>query len=184
LFTAAIREDDPVVLFAPSAVMGVRGIVPEEQLCLPLGRAELRRIGTDVTVVASAPLLAEALKVAARMEQQGVSLEIFDPRSLLPFDHQALESSVAKTGRLILFDDSNRTCGFAAEVSAYAGERLFQYLRAPIVRITRADLPVPFSTALDKHVLPNAEQLEHAIGRVMQYRPARADHATQREVLS
>ncbi|MEO6964721.1 MAG: transketolase C-terminal domain-containing protein [Acidobacteriaceae bacterium] len=171
LFTAAIREDDPVVLFAPSAVMGVRGVVPVEEISIPLGRAELRRIGTDVTVVASAPLLVETLKVATHMEQQGLSIEVFDPRSLLPFDHALLESSVAKTGRLIVFDDSNRTCGFAAEVAAYAGESLFQYLRAPIVRITRADLPVPFSTALDKQVLPNAEQLEHAIARVMRYNP-------------
>ncbi len=174
LFTAAIREDDPVVLFAPSAVMSLRGVVPEEQLSTPLGRAELRRVGTDVTIVASAPLLAETLKLATRMEQQGLSIEVFDPRSLLPFDHALLESSVAKTGRLIVFDDSNRTCGFAAEVAAYAGENLFKYLRAPIVRITRADLPVPFSTALDKQVLPNTEQLEHAITRVMRYQPALA----------
>jgi pyruvate dehydrogenase E1 component beta subunit len=183
LFTAAMREDDPVVLFAPSAVMGVRGVVPEEELRLPLGRARLRRIGNDITVVASAPLIGETLKVAARMEEQEISVEVFDPCSLLPFDHATLETSVAKTGRLIVFDDSNRTCGFAAEISAYVGERLFQHLRAPIVRITRADLPVPFSTALDKHVLPNAEQLEHAIWRLMQYRPGLADQPAKSEVV-
>jgi pyruvate dehydrogenase E1 component beta subunit len=172
LFTAAIREDDPVVLFAPSAVMGVRGAVPEEQLCLPLGRANLRRNGSDITVVVSAPLLAGTLKLAANMDLEGISLEVFDPCSLLPFDHDALERSVSKTGRLIIFDDANRTCGFAAEVAAFAAENLFKRLRAPVIRITRADVPVPFSTALDKRMLPSSEQLEVAIARLMDYCPA------------
>jgi pyruvate/2-oxoglutarate/acetoin dehydrogenase E1 component len=170
LFTAAMREDDPVVLFAPSAVMGQRGIVPEEEIYIPLGRGEIRQTGTDVTVLTSGPLLAEALKVAARLEKEGISIEVMDARSLLPFDHALLESSVTKTGRLIIFDDANRTCGFAAEIAAYAAERLFQSLKAPVIRITRADLPVPFSTALDKQVLPNSEQLERAIQHVIQYR--------------
>jgi acetoin:2,6-dichlorophenolindophenol oxidoreductase subunit beta len=171
LFTAAMREDDPVVLFAPSAVMGQRGEVPEGDLCTPLGRGEIRQPGTDVTVLASGPLLAEALKVAARLEKEGISIEVLDPRSLLPFDHALLEKSVTKTGRLVIFDDANRTCGFAAEVAAYAAEKLFDVLRSPVIRITRADLPVPFSTALDKQVLPSSEQLEKAIQQVMQYRP-------------
>jgi pyruvate/2-oxoglutarate/acetoin dehydrogenase E1 component len=170
LFTAAMREDDPVVLFAPSAVMGQRGIVPEEEIYIPLGRGEIRQTGTDVTVLTSGPLLAETLKVAARLEKEGISIEVMDARSLLPFDHALLESSVTKTGRLIIFDDANRTCGFAAEIAAYAAERLFQSLKAPVIRITRADLPVPFSTALDKQVLPNSEQLERAIQHVIQYR--------------
>ncbi len=170
LFTAAIREDDPVVLFAPANVMGLRGAVPEGDISMPLGCGEIRQPGSDVTVVASAPLLAEALKVAARLQKEGTSVEVLDPRSLLPFDHALLESSVNKTGRLVIFDDANRTCGFAAEVGAYAAEKLFGVLRSPVIRITRADLPVPFSIALDKHVLPNGEQLERAICQVMQYR--------------
>jgi pyruvate/2-oxoglutarate/acetoin dehydrogenase E1 component len=170
LFAAAIREDDPVVLFAPSTVMGQRGPVPEGDLCLPLGLGAIRQVGSDVTVVASAPLLAETLKIAARLDKEGTSVEVLDPRSLLPFDHALLEKSVSKTGRLIVFDDANRTCGFAAEVAAFAAEKLFSCLRAPVIRITRADLPVPFSTALDKQVLPSAEQLEQAIGHLVQYR--------------
>lgn len=183
LFTAAMREEDPVVVFAPAAVMGLRGPVPEGELCLPLGRARVRKIGSDVTIVAAAPLLSEALKLASRMEEQGISVEVLDPCSLLPFDHSRLDASVAKTGRLVVFDDCNRTCGFAAEVSAYAGESLFPYLRAPIVRITRADVPVPFSTALDKHILPNTDQLEAAIYRVMEYRMTPGHRSAQTEVL-
>lgn len=163
LFTAAIREDDPVVLFAPAAVAGLRGPVPEEAYTVPLGLGALRRPGTDVTVVAVAPLLADALKVAERLQLESISVEVLDPRSLLPFDHALLAESVRRTGRLVIFDDSNRTCGFAAEIAAYAAEQLFRELKAPVIRISRSDVPVPFSTALDKHMLPRPEQLEQAI---------------------
>ena len=167
LFAAAIREDDPVVVFAPAACMPLRGPVPEGRYEIPLGAAAIRKAGLDVTVVAVGPLVNEAMKVATRLEQDGISIEVFDPRSLLPFDHASLAASVRKTGRLVLFDDSNRTCGLAAELSAWAAEELFHELRAPVVRVTRADVPVPFSIALDKHVLPRPEQLESAVRSVV-----------------
>jgi pyruvate dehydrogenase E1 component beta subunit len=170
LLTAAIRENDPVVLFAPAAVMSSRGAVSEDEVCLPLGRAAVRRQGSSVTVLTVAPLLADALKVAEALGAEGISVEVLDARSLLPFDYPLLVESVSKTGRLVLFDDCNRTCGFAAEVSAFAAENLFSVLSAPIVRVTRADVPVPFSTALDKHVLPRPEQLDQAIRKTMAYR--------------
>jgi acetoin:2,6-dichlorophenolindophenol oxidoreductase subunit beta len=163
LFTAALREDDPVVLFAPAGSMSTKGPVPDQEIYIPLGKGEIKRSGSDVTVLAVGPLVLEALKVAERLEVEGISVEVLDPRSLLPFDHHILECSVRKTGRLVVFDDSNRTCGFAAEVASHAGEVLFDCLKAPVMRITRADVPVPFSTALDKYVLPSADQLEHAI---------------------
>jgi pyruvate/2-oxoglutarate/acetoin dehydrogenase E1 component len=167
LFTAAIREDDPVVIFAPAASMSARGVVPEEEYLIPLGKAEVKHSGRDVTVLAVGPLVAEAVKIAKNLEAEGVSVEVVDPRSLLPFDHQLLDASVKKTGRLVIFDDSNRTCGLAAEVSAYVAENLFSFLKAPIVRVTRSDVPVPFSVAIDKYVLPKPEQLEHAIRSVV-----------------
>lgn len=167
LFTAAIREDDPVVVFAPAASMNLKGPVPEEEVYVPLGKGDLKRKGVDVTVLAVGPLVQEALKVAQRLEAEGISVEVLDPRSLLPFDHELLASSIRKTGRLVVFDDSNRTCGFAAEVAAFASENLFNSLKGPIVRITRSDVPVPFSTALDQHVLPQGEQLEKAIRKIL-----------------
>jgi len=163
LFTAAIREDDPVVVFAPAALMNTTDSVPEDEVHVPLGSGQIKHSGTDVTVVAVGHLVIEALKVAQQFEKEGISVEVLDPRSLLPFDHALLRSSVRRTGRLIVFDDSNHTCGFAAEIAAYAAEYLSESLKAPITRITRADVPVPFSTALDKHVLPRTEQLERAI---------------------
>lgn len=167
LFTAAMREDDPVVIFAPAASMGSRGLVPEEEVHSRLGEGEVKLPGEDVTVVALGPLVPQALQVAKRLRTEGISVEVLDPRSLLPFDHALLSASVRRTGKLVLFDDSNRTCGMAAEISAYAAEHLFHVLRAPIVRVTRADVPVPFSTAIDKYVLPRPEQLEAAIRHVM-----------------
>jgi acetoin:2,6-dichlorophenolindophenol oxidoreductase subunit beta len=167
LFTAALREDDPVVVFAPAALLGARGDVSEEAFAIPLGKGEIKRVGADVTVVAIGPCLPQALKVAEQLELEGISVEVLDPRSLLPFDHLLLRDSVRKTGRLIIFDDSNRTCGLAAEVAANGAECLFSYLKAPVVRITRADVPVPFSIALDKHVLPNGAQLEEAIRNIL-----------------
>jgi pyruvate dehydrogenase E1 component beta subunit len=143
--------------------MGVKGIVPEEETLLPLGQAEIKKSGTDITVLAVGPCVPEAVKVSERMGIEGMSIEVLDPRTLLPFDHPTLEASVRKTGRLIIFDDSNRTCGFAAEVSADVAEKLFSYLKAPIVRITRADVPVPFSAALDKEVMPSGASLERAV---------------------
>ncbi|MCI0627801.1 MAG: alpha-ketoacid dehydrogenase subunit beta [Acidobacteria bacterium] len=167
LFTAAIREDDPVVVFAPAASMSMKGPVPEEEVLIPLGKGEIKKSGSDLTVLAVGPLVPEALKIAQQLEPQGISVEVLDARSLLPFDHALLESSVNKTGRLVIFDDSNRTCGFAAEIAAYASEHLFYFLKAPIARITRADVPVPFSTVLDKRVLPRAEELEQAIRQLI-----------------
>ncbi|MGO8736785.1 MAG: alpha-ketoacid dehydrogenase subunit beta [Terriglobia bacterium] len=170
LFTAAIRENDPVAVFAPAAVMGVGGSVPEEAYVCPIGRGIIRKPGRDVTVLTVAPLLAEALNVAARMEGQGISVEVMDPRSLLPFDYALLCESVTRTRRLIIFDDSSRTCGFGAEIAAYAAENLFDALQAPVIRIGRSGVPVPFSTALDKHVLPRPAQLEESIHAVMSHR--------------
>jgi acetoin:2,6-dichlorophenolindophenol oxidoreductase subunit beta len=163
LFISALREDDPVVLFAPAALMGAKGPVPDVETSVPLGKSEIKIVGRDVTIVAVGPCVAEALKVCERLAKDGIAAEVLDPRTLLPFDQLALEASVRKTGRLIIFDDSNHTCGFGAEVAARAGETLFAYLKSPIVRITRADVPVPFSIALDKRVLPSTENLEQAV---------------------
>jgi len=179
LFTAALREDDPVVVFAPAALMGARGDVSEEEVLIPLGKGEVKRFGTDVTVVAVGPCVPQAVKVAEQLEPEGISVEVIDPRSLLPFDFSLLHTSVRKTGRLIIFDDSNRTCGLAAEIAANAAEQLFTSLKAPVARITRADVPVPFSIALDKHVLPSAAQLEEAVRTIVDNRAMEKGSAAQ-----
>jgi pyruvate/2-oxoglutarate/acetoin dehydrogenase E1 component len=168
LMVAAIREDDPVAFFAPAGLMKTSGEVPEELYATPLGQGVVRRQGTDATVVAVGHLVDQALAVAETLAGDGISVEVWDPLSLLPLDKEGLCASVNKTGRLVVFDDSNRTCGFAAEVSSLAAERCFHQLRAPIKRITRADVTIPYSAGVEAAVLPEAHRLEAALRAVMQ----------------
>jgi pyruvate/2-oxoglutarate/acetoin dehydrogenase E1 component len=137
LFLSAIRDDDPVVVFAPIGSLGVRqDVAPGDLVPVPLGTARVHREGSDVTVVAIGHLVYDALAVADQLAGQ-VSVEVFDPRTLYPFDWDALAASLAKTGRLVVIDDANRTCGMAAEILATAAEEM--HLTAPPRRITRPD---------------------------------------------
>ena len=108
-----------------------------------------------------------AIKAAEILENDGISIEIFDPRSLLPFDKVTLFKSVKKTGKLVIFDDSNKKCGFAGDVSALVVEECFDFLKAPIKRVSRADVPVPFSSPLENAMLPNEEKLLKAIREII-----------------
>jgi len=167
LLVAAIRCDDPVAFFAPAALLATRGEVPDELYEIPLGVGEVKREGTDVTVIAVGPLVPEALKVADELEAEGYSLHVFDPRTLLPLDLDGLEDAVRRTGRVVIFDDSNRTCGFGGEIAAEIAERWFDALKGPIVRIGRATVPVPFSPAIDKAVVPTGEVLASGVRRLL-----------------
>lgn len=164
LFVSAIREDDPVALFAPAAVLPKKGELPHEPEAVPLGSGRIHRRGTDLTVVAIGHLVHEVLTLAE--ERAGdCSIEVFDPRSLYPFDWPLLEESLGRTGRLLVYDDSNRSCGFAAEVVATATERV--ELSARPRRVTRADMAVPFSPILEPEVLPSVEHLSRAIDSML-----------------
>jgi acetoin:2,6-dichlorophenolindophenol oxidoreductase subunit beta len=159
LFTAALRDDDPVMVFAPAALLAMKGPVPEAEFVIPLGQAEIKREGGDLTIIALGPLVPDALKAAEELAREGIAAEVVDPRSLLPIDHDMIVGSARKTGRVIVFDDSNRTCGFAAELAAIVADEAFEALRAPVRRLTRADVPVPFSPPLETYVLPTRERL-------------------------
>jgi pyruvate dehydrogenase E1 component beta subunit len=166
LFRGAIRDDDPVVLFAPAAALGTREDLDEDDLVpIPLGEGRIHRPGDDVTVVAVGHLVHDALKVAEELAGE-VSIEVFDPRSVMPFDWTLLGESLAKTGRLVVYDDTNRSCGLAAEVIATAVEELG--VRVPPRRVTRADAPIPFAVELELALLPSREQLAAAVRSVAQ----------------
>jgi pyruvate dehydrogenase E1 component beta subunit len=164
LMISAIRDDDPVVFFAPAAVLPVRGEVPDEPAEIPLGSARIHRRGDDVTVVAVGHLVHDALAVADELQSE-VSIEVFDPRTVYPFDWDLLAESVERTGRLVLFDDSNRTCGLAAEIAATAAEEM--RLTAPPKRVTRADTPIAFAVELELAALPSRAGLAGAIRSVL-----------------
>ncbi|MET7376118.1 alpha-ketoacid dehydrogenase subunit beta [Micromonospora arida] len=164
LLVTAIRHDDPVVVFAPAGAMDVRDDV-DDLAPVPLGRGRIHRFGDDVTVVAIGHLVHDAIAVAEELADQ-VSVEVFDPRTLYPFDIDGLTESVARTGRLVVLDDANRACGMAAEIIASVVERV--RLLAPPRRVTRPDGAVlPFAPALDRAVQPGRDQLATAIHLTM-----------------
>ncbi|WP_018810610.1 alpha-ketoacid dehydrogenase subunit beta [Salinispora pacifica] len=163
LLVSAIRCDDPVVVFAPAAALELRAEV-SDPVPVPLGRGRVHRTGADVTVVAVGHLVHDALAVADELAGE-VSVEVFDPRTLYPFDWDGLLGSVARTGRLVVVDDSNRSCGIAGEVIATVVEQV--RLQAPPRRVTRPDGAVlPFAPALDRAVQPGRELLRQAIAHV------------------
>ncbi|MEU1746244.1 alpha-ketoacid dehydrogenase subunit beta [Micromonospora arida] len=164
LLVTAIRHDDPVVVFAPAGAMDVRDDV-DDLVPVPLGRGRIHRFGDDVTVVAIGHLVHDAIAVAEELADQ-VSVEVFDPRTLYPFDIDGLTESVTRTGRLVVLDDGNRACGMAAEIIASVVERV--RLLAPPRRVTRPDGAVlPFAPALDRAVQPGRDQLATAIHLTM-----------------
>lgn len=166
LMISAIRDNDPVIVFAPAKVLALKGPVPEEAYAIPFGQAAIRHAGEHVTVAAVGHLVHDALRAAEELAAEGISVEVYDPRTLLPLDKNTLLASVAKTGRLVIFDDSNRTCGFAAEVAAVVAEEGFASLKAPIKRVTRADVPVPFNVEMEQFVIPTKADLLRAIRRI------------------
>ncbi|MFF1873300.1 transketolase C-terminal domain-containing protein [Streptomyces sp. CB03911] len=165
LLLSAVRDPDPVVVFAPAAALGVRENVTWELAPVPLGSARVHRTGTDVTVVAVGHLVHEALAVAEELAGE-ISVEVLDPRTLHPFDWAALAASLERTGRLVVIDDSNRSCGIGAEILATAAEEM--RLIAPPRRITRPDGAVlPFALGLDRALQPGRDQLLHAVRSVV-----------------
>lgn len=172
LFVSAIRDDDPVVFFAPAAALGSREEVADDAEPIPLGIGRVHREGDDVTVVAVGHLVRDALKVAeALAADEGISAEVFDPRTVYPFDWEGLAASVRKTGRLVVIDDTNRTCGLAGEIVATVAEELADALVAPPRRVTRSDAPIPFAVELEVALLPSREQLADAVRSVVKVGP-------------
>ncbi|MFI0944271.1 alpha-ketoacid dehydrogenase subunit beta [Streptomyces sp. NPDC021020] len=166
LLVTAIRDDDPVVVFAPSAALGVREDADFAALApVPLGSGRVHRAGTDVTVVAVGHLVHDALAVAEELAGT-VSVEVFDPRSLYPFDWAGLAASLERTGRLVVVDDSNRSCGIGAEIVATAAEEM--RLTAPPRRVTRPDGAVlPFARELDLACQPTRAQVRTAVEKAV-----------------
>ena len=167
LLTAAIREDDPVALFISPVLARRAGPVPEGTVAAPLGKGVVRREGTDVTVVAVGVTVPLALETAEALDADGISVEVWEPVSLLPLDKAGLLASVEKTGRLVICDDAPRTCGFAAEVASLAADRCFAALKAPVKRVSRADVTTPFGASIEPVTQPNRSQLEATIRAIL-----------------
>jgi pyruvate/2-oxoglutarate/acetoin dehydrogenase E1 component len=169
LMKTAIRDDNPVISFEHTALDTIEGEVPEGEYTDPFGQAVIRKEGTHVTVVALAKMMHETLAVAEEMEREGISLEIIDPRTLIPFDRETIKASVAKTGRLVVVDEACITCGAAAEITALVVEddRIFKCLKSSPKRVCGIDVPIPYSPPMENYALPDRDKIKAAVREVM-----------------
>ena len=163
LLKSAIREDNPVIFIEDMVLYFVPGPVPEEEYTIPIGLAEVKKPGRDVTLVTWSKMLGVAFKAAGQLEKEGISVEIVDLRTLVPLDEETILKSVAKTGRLVVLHEATRTGGFGAEIAALVAEKAFMHLKAPVKRIAPPDIPVPYSKPLEQFYIPNENTVVEVI---------------------
>ncbi len=168
LLRTAIDMNDPVLTFEACILWGLKEEVQDDEYWIPFGVARTHREGTDVTIVAISSSIQEALAAANELAEEGISVEVVDPRTLVPLDKQAILTSVPKTGRLVVVEPAHRTCGAAGEIAALVAEEVFDSLKAPIVRLAAPDMQIPFSPALEKQMYPNKADIIAAVRRVTQ----------------
>lgn len=167
LLAAAIRDDNPVVYLHHYMLMLDKGEVPEGDYVVPFGVADIKRAGTDVTIVATAWMVKKSLAAAEMLAEEGISAEVVDPRTLAPLDVNTIVASVKKTGRLVLVDQAPRQSSAAAVIAGEVAEHGFEYLKAPVRMVTALDTPIPYSEPLERYVLPNEEKIVQAVKSVL-----------------
>lgn len=166
LLKSAIRDNDPVIFMESEQMYGDKGEVPEEEYTIPIGVADVKREGKDVTIVSFGKILKEAFKAAEELEKEGISCEIIDLRTIRPMDYNTILESVKKTNRLVVLEEAWPFGSVASEITYMVQEKAFDYLDAPIQRITTADTPAPYSPVLLKEWLPNANDVIKAVKKV------------------
>ena len=167
LLIEAIRDDNPVVFLEHKMLYAMEGEVPEGDYTIPFGQADIKREGTDVTVVATANMVHTALGAAEKLAADGISLEVVDPRTLYPLDGKTIFESVKKTHRLVILHEEVKFAGSGAEIAAQVAEEAFDYLDAPILRVAAPFCPVPFSQPLEQAYIPSEQQIIDAVKKVM-----------------
>jgi 2-oxoisovalerate dehydrogenase E1 component len=167
LLAAAIRDDNPVIFLEHKMLYPMKGPVPEEEYAIPLGKADVKRPGIDVTVVATQMMVDRALGAARDLERDGISVEVIDPRTLMPLDEATILESVRKTGRLVVAHEAVKRGGFGAEISALVTEQALDYLDAPVVRVGARHVPMPYNDTLEKATIPSRDDITAAIRSIM-----------------
>jgi len=180
LLKAAIRDDNPVLMFEHKLLYGAKGAraesgsmdasseIPAEDYVVPIGKGIVRREGTDVTIVGTLLMMHRALAAAGQLAAEGISAEVIDPRSLVPFDWDLLGASVRKTNRLVVVTEGPKTGSVASEIAATAAETLIDYLAAPVRRVTSPDIPDPFAPPMEEFYRPSRERIAAAVKQLMQ----------------
>jgi pyruvate dehydrogenase E1 component beta subunit len=174
LLIQAIRDNDPVIFFEHKVLYSMKGEVPEESYTIPFGKANVVRKGKDVTIVAFGRMVHMATEAATKLAKEGIDCEIIDPRTTSPLDKVAILTSVSKTGKLVVVDESSPRCGMAADISAIVAQDAFDALTAPIAMVTPPHVPVPFSDLLEDAYIPNAAKVAAAVQSVVGHRVAAA----------
>jgi len=168
LLKSAIRDDAPVIFYEPLWLYFTKGPVPEEEYTVPLGVADVKREGDDVTIVAISPLTLEALKAADELAKRGISAEVIDPRTLVPLDKETIIKSVKKTSRLITVESCHKRCGVGSEIVSVVVEEAFDYLDAPPVRVAAANIPIAtMQCVLAHHVVPTSKDVVEAAEKLV-----------------
>lgn len=167
LLKSAIRDDDPVIFMESEQMYGDKGEVPEEEYTIPIGKADIKREGSDVTIVSFGKIIKEAYKAADELEKEGISCEIIDLRTVRPLDYACIENSVKKTNRLVCLEEAWPFGNVSTEITYHIQSHVFDYLDAPIVKLNTADTPAPYSPVLLKEWLPNHEDVIKAVKKVM-----------------
>ena len=169
LMKTAIRDDNPVIFIDHKELYNLPGEVPEGEYTIPFGKADIKRTGKDVTVIATSLMVVKALNAADTLSKQGIDVEVVDPRTLVPLDRETLVESVKKTGRGVVVHEANLTCGIGAEIAAILADGAFAYLEAPIQRVAAKQCPIPYSQTLEDAMLPSEADIVAAVRKAMEY---------------
>lgn len=168
LLKSAIRDDDPVMIFEDTKLWPIKGEVPfDTEYLVPIGKGDIKRAGTDVTIVAIGGAMTLAVDAADTLAKEGVSAEVIDPRTLKPLDTELILESVAKTGRLVLVENAHRVANVSSEIAAVVCEEAFDSLKRPIQRVCAPDVHVPFSPALERELFPTKEKIVSAVRKIL-----------------
>jgi len=172
LLKTAIRDDNPVIFIENKLLYATRGEVPEEEILIPFGKADIKRSGGDTTVIATSRMILFALQAAERLAGEGIDVEVIDPRCLVPLDIETILASVRKTGRAVIVHESCERAGIGAEIAAQIYERAFDELDGPVLRVANPNVPIPFSPGLEAAALPDEDRIVQAVKQTLGLVPA------------
>ncbi|UCH02599.1 MAG: alpha-ketoacid dehydrogenase subunit beta [Candidatus Bathyarchaeota archaeon] len=167
LLKTAIRDDNPIMFLEHKLLYPIKKEVPKEEYLIPFGKADIKREGKDVTIISTLFMVHKALAASEILANDGIDVEVVDPRTLLPLDKNALINSVKKTGRVVIVSEDCKTAGVGAEIAALIAEEALDYLDAPIIRVSEPDTPIPFSPILEQFVIPDERRISNAVKKVV-----------------
>lgn len=167
LLKSAIRDNNLVLFFEHKKLYGTKGEVPEEEYTIPIGQANIRRQGKDITIVTYSYMVSMVMKAVNKLEKEGIDVEVVDLLTVDPLDEAKILESVKKTGHLVIVQETWRQCSISSEIAAIVAEQALEYLDAPIVRVTAKDVPIPFSPVLEEYVLPKEQDILDAVHKVL-----------------